>query len=616
MSQNLMQRGSQWYLRVATPKRLQDLRRTAGVRNPKEILKSLRTGDRAEAKRRLPATLAEVQRAWDVEEAELLALTGPLREPTVDELRAAADQFLGQELSEDTETRLRRPAFPELAEAYQRLQAKFAAGQGPENLAAWTARGGALDLEVLISAPELAAERRRVLAEELRRHRRLGQFVLVQHLIDDAVRSYGWQLEPGAPLHTRFAHLLIDGWLRALQIQDERDEGRLGAEEGVPALRDAPVAGETVKPAKEASRPAKGEGLRDYFDRYLKEAMPQLGQAGKKDKRAAARQFVECAGERPVTAYTKSDMTTFKRALQQAPKNVDKLFPGVPLPKAIALNREQGHPLLRTASIRNKLSTMSAFGEWLEANVDGVDAMSFKTTLPKKTDSQRMHPYSDDEVRAILNAPAFTGCASEKNQLAQGDHRIRDWRYWLVMIAAYSGARLNEIAQLRVVDIVREDGVLAFNFTDAGDGQSLKTTTSRRLVPVHPTLLELGLIRFRDRAAAAGHDVLFDAIPVDIDGRRSSQAGKWFRKFLARHDIGKGENGLGAMHRWRHTVTRRLRESGFKDHEIARILGHEVNAAQMTAHYGEGEQVLMTLSQRHGMLSMLTYEGVDLTRLK
>ncbi|RYZ78260.1 MAG: hypothetical protein EOP04_30060 [Proteobacteria bacterium] len=50
-------------------------------------------------------------------------------------------------------------------------------------------------------------------------------------------------------------------------------------------------------------------------------------------------------------------MTKFKRLLSDTPVGVEKLFPGVPLPKAVELNRKLKHPLLKDNSVRNKLST-------------------------------------------------------------------------------------------------------------------------------------------------------------------------------------------------------------------------------------------------------------------
>lgn len=224
-----------------------------------------------------------------------------------------------------------------------------------------------------------------------------------------------------------------------------------------------------------------------------------------------------------------------------------------------------------------------------------------------------MEPFSAEEVRAILNARAFTGCQSEQNHQDPGALKIRDWRYWLPLIAAFTGARLNEITQLEVSDLVCADGVWALKISDGGKGQSLKNENSRRLVPVHPKLIELGLLSYHSVAMGKGQSALFHEIPLYRNSnRRSDHAGKWFRRFLVRIGV-KEEGGLGGMHRWRHTLTDALRRAGVDDYQIAQVLGHKLDVAKMTAHYGR--EVVMTLKQRHELLAKVEYPSVDFSSL-
>jgi integrase len=281
--------------------------------------------------------------------------------------------------------------------------------------------------------------------------------------------------------------------------------------------------------------------------------------------------------------------------------------------QAITRNRKDGHPLLSDRSVRNKLSALSAFGQWLEGNVDGVDPTSFKTSLPKVQDAERMEPFSDDDVRKILNSYAFTGSESPRTYKRPGHHKLRDWHFWLPLIAAFTGARLNEIVQLEVTDVIEVDGIWAFNISDEEEGQSLKTQHSKRLIPVHPQLLDLGLLAYREAVIAAGLSALFHPIQLDRHGRRSTAAGKWFRMFLGRIGV-KGKADLGGTHRWRHTLTDALRRAGVEDYESASVLGHKIDVAKMTGHYGR--EVTMTLAKRHKLLSKADYPNVDFGLLR
>src|SRR4029453_7372901 len=65
-------------------------------------------------------------------------------------------------------------------------------------------------------------------------------------------------------------------------------------------------------------------------------------------------------------------------------------------------------------------------------------------------------------------------------------------RFWVPLLALYTGARRGELAQLLVRDVREEEGVLVLNLNDDGHGKSLKTEASRRRVPVHSQVIELG----------------------------------------------------------------------------------------------------------------------------
>ena len=612
MAENLTQRGAVYYARVATPQSLQLLRlSTDGTRGKKDVWKSLGTKDLPTAKRRLATVLADIYAAFAAEEAELRhrGARNPTK-PSEHDLERASFEFIHQELHLDEVARANRPSAA-LVEAKRQALVKRVQGRPTTDLmTVFLEPGGLLEWEALAGVAEADAERRTYLANELRQHLTENQFVLVDWAIRDIAQRNAWVIEHESADYKTLGRRLLRGWLAALETAAKRDQG---VYDQATVHQLAPTAPARHAPEPASQNPRKGEGVRDYFDAYLKERKAQLSHNGKIDARATLRQFIDCAGDKAVTSYGKADMTAFKRMLLRAPARTEKLYPGLPLPKAVERNRQDGHPVLSANSIRNKLSVLSAFGKWLEENVDGVDASNFRTSLPPKKDGKRMEPFNQAEIASILNARAFTGCESEKNQLAPGEYRIRDWRYWLPLLAAFTGARLNEITQLKVKDVVCIDGIWVLEITDEGTQQSLKTNQSKRRVPVHPQLIELGFLALRDEAERGGKADLFHAIQVDRDGRRSTGAGKWFRKFLTRIGV-KGKDDLGAAHRWRHTLTDALRRGGVEDYEAATVLGHKIDVAKMTGHYGR--EVTMTLAQRRDLIAKAEYPSVDFLLLK
>ena len=69
-------------------------------------------------------------------------------------------------------------------------------------------------------------------------------------------------------------------------------------------------------------------------------------------------------------------------------------------------------------------------------------------------------------------------------------------RYWVTLLSAYSGARLNEICQLNVDDISKTDGIWPTNSNGDSADKSTNTKSGNRVIPLHPKLLSLGFLNY------------------------------------------------------------------------------------------------------------------------
>ena len=84
--------------------------------------------------------------------------------------------------------------------------------------------------------------------------------------------------------------------------------------------------------------------------------------------------------------------------------------------------------------------------------------------------------FSDEHLRALFNP--------ENRKDAAG----RESRYWIPLIAAYIGLRLEEIVQLEPPDIAQIGDIFCFDI-NGRNGKNLKNATADRLVPIHSKLL-------------------------------------------------------------------------------------------------------------------------------
>lgn len=164
-------------------------------------------------------------------------------------------------------------------------------------------------------------------------------------------------------------------------------------------------------------------------------------------------------------------------------------------------------------------------------------------------------------------------------------------RWWIPILALYSGARVNELAQLKVHDIVNEDGVwcIAIQLTVDDDlagnehfktRQTVKGASALRRIPIHQAVLEAGFIDFVEDIKACGHPRLFPNLSAgtcEASGETSARYSQGlviqFSAYLKKLGFGKG---LG-FHAFRHTLASKLKHALVPQEDIAAITGHSEN---------------------------------------
>jgi integrase len=210
----------------------------------------------------------------------------------------------------------------------------------------------------------------------------------------------------------------------------------------------------------------------------------------------------------------------------------------------------------------------------------------------------------------------FTGFAADGKEYDRGERVADDWRRWIPLVCMFTGARIGEIAQLRLRDITQEQGVWFIHIRhDEAAQQSTKSGHSRPAA-IHKTLISIGFVdHVVSRRSAANGDqsaLLFPQMQPDSRGQIGAAASRWWRKYLTRIGIKNGRDGLGA-HAFRHTLAERLRsEAELLDNQIAVCLGH----SQSTTTGGYGQLSQGTVNMLKGWIDLVRWDGVDFSMLR
>ncbi|WP_281515878.1 site-specific integrase, partial [Vibrio parahaemolyticus] len=141
-----------------------------------------------------------------------------------------------------------------------------------------------------------------------------------------------------------------------------------------------------------------------------------------------------------------------------------------------------------------------------------------------------------------------------------------EWKYYLPRIAALTGCRLNEIAQLRVCDVQLGDEP-TLNINDDHDDKKLKNSSSKRVLPVTIPLLNL----LSELTTDKGKNEHLFTLPYSKQNGYAGKPSKYFSELLKSLDI-KGVS----FHSLRHYVVTELFNAGVKEELIGSLVGHSV----------------------------------------
>jgi len=137
--------------------------------------------------------------------------------------------------------------------------------------------------------------------------------------------------------------------------------------------------------------------------------------------------------------------------------------------------------------------------------------------IVKTTRKQGKEPYSSEQLKKLFN---------------ETYSKLEDKHYWIPLIALHTGVRINEVCQLDQIDVKQVDGIWVFDVmsTDVESGDKnkrVKRDSSKRVIPIHRRLLELGFLKYVESRAKKRK--LFDVTYTTTNGYSGSIGSHWLR---------------------------------------------------------------------------------------
>lgn len=359
--------------------------------------------------------------------------------------------------------------------------------------------------------------------------------------------SKGLRLTDGATdrLHQDMASL----WLRFADLMVKRASGDWSPD---PLPQTLPAWQEQA--AKAPTEETKGPTITELFDAYVKERAPALGTL--RNWRLYFANLRRFLGHDDANCVTKDDMVRWKDHLLTSPSDSN--------------GKPRSAKTVRDSYLASAKTIFQAAVD--NGRLPSNPVLGVKVRAPKKA-RLRDASLTDDEARAILSA-ALSVPLSKRPKPCE---LARRWVPWL---CAYTGARVNEITQLRKCDVVEREGVWAIHITpEAGNVKTEKA----RWVPLHSHLIEQGFVAFVQ--ASRQGPLFYKPREKETEGaapayqRTGQQLARWVRKNAV------PDKAVLPNHGWRHRFKTIARTANL-DHEAREVItGHALKTEG--GEYGE-----------------------------
>lgn len=303
--------------------------------------------------------------------------------------------------------------------------------------------------------------------------------------------------------------------------------------------------------------------------------------------------FIELKGDMAVDQISRLTVHEFRIALGKLPTQ-GKGLRGLSAPQLIAKAEAEGLPTASLGTVKKQLRALSTVLHFAKrrlgviqedpVSASGIIAQLAKAAQRATTISEEEKGYTWSELMTIFRSPIYT----QGWQPPRADYGGAF--YWLPLLMVYTGARREELTQLAVSDVVQDESTgIWYLSIRPGEGQTVKTASSRRKVPLHGDLLQLGFLEYKDTLPVDGR--LFPKLTSHPSEGFGHNFGKLWAKYL--RDVVGLKTSASPAHGFRHAFKTLCRESGIPGEVHDWITGH--SAPNVGATYGKNPLSRMAL---------------------
>lgn len=413
--------------------------------------------------------------------------------------------------------------------------------------------------EVAQSTGELRGPKRddiiQVLMEDIAALERPDDLQMLSHLQKKAkalLKGEGYKIGKKARECHDLVELLRLAEIEAINRSLQRYQGKITKLHFNPMFEEPPQSIVAAPPNQDDEKITLGEVV-ELYRVHCEEHGPQSGNK-KNTYQIVFDMLIDLYGsDLPFGKFDRSKIEHFRSFISSLPKHATQKYPDRSYKEIYELSKREETETNGPDTKNSYLVPLKGMMEFAykRGHIDDQRLTLIDKFVIRKSDQNTITAFTSAELEAIFN-PIRYPVRPDFSVMSQKTAELRDAsKYLIPLLCLYTGARLNEICQLLLEDVFKVGSVWIIDHVDEEeDGKKLKNEPSRRRVPIHSKLKQLGFLDYVTRLQNLGEKRLFPTFKTDKYGYWSGSASKWFARY--RKSVGLTQVG-GGTRRFRHT---------------------------------------------------------------
>lgn len=383
-------------------------------------------------------------------------------------------------------------------------------------------------------------------------------------ITDDLLEEKGIKVDKNSHEYKVLCNEMLKAWIKVHKIEKSRILEQ-------DTLQDIFAMNTKEEVAKESNE---GIPLSKAIKMFLEEKVlkKEFNEKTVTDSQGIFDVLLEVMGDVDISTVDKEAAMKFAAVVNKLPKNKNKRkeYRGKTISEMLkTAEKRKEKKLLSNTSKAKYVERASMLMKWC-VDADFIKKNYFKNLSVKhdEDDEEKRRPYTSEELEELRDALVTKAIKIKKANTVN----IKEaHKFFIPLIGLFAGMRMNEICQLYTSDIQEIQGIWCIDINKNTPDKRLKNKSARRTVPIHPVLIDAGLIKFKKFMEKQGHERMW----IGLKYKRKTYKEAYQKTFARFCDKNITTDDSVNFHTFRNTLVDNLKQQEVNEAPIAAMEGHK-----------------------------------------